>query len=164
MIKMNYGWMEGDNVIINADAVFDRAKKSDWITDPFVKEIISDIDDSDVVNGNILINRFKGEAYPPQGLCGGTKMLILMYALKDPELVFDLSWLGPNCAKYFQRIAAKKDIRVFHTDVFRFKEDEYFDILFEQTGFRTSDIEEYLDEFDDIRAKDFERVREGENL
>ena len=78
--------------------------------------MIKDIDRSTVLNKNTILNEL-ADPYPPQGLCGGTKM-ILMYKWNSPDRIFDLSWLGNDCAKWFQRIADKQDVRVFHTNVF----------------------------------------------
>ena len=76
-----------------------------WITDPFVKKIIHDIDKSDVLSENVISSPVFG-SIPPRMLSGGTKALILM--LKENKVIWATAY-GDNCAKWLLKIAELED-------------------------------------------------------
>ena len=80
--------------------------EDDWITDPFVKEMIQDVDQSIVLDSGVIDSPVLGKI-PPTGLSGGVKTLILVKFDKDK--IFNASTCGDNCAKWLLKIAEKED-------------------------------------------------------
>lgn len=80
--------------------------EDDWITDPFVKEMIRDVDQSIVLDSGVIDSPVLGKN-PPTGLSGGVKTLILVKFDKDK--IFNASTCGDNCAKWLLKIAEKED-------------------------------------------------------
>ena len=91
MLNIYYGDMK--EAVYNTSAYFKYDYEDSWIVDPFVKEMIQDVDKS----GKI----------PPTGLSGGVKTLILFKFNKDK--IFNVSTCGDNCAKWLLKIAESED-------------------------------------------------------
>ena len=83
--------------------------KPEWLKDPFVQEMIKGVDSSDYIDGLVINSPVLGPI-PPERLSGGVKTLIMIY--KRPDLVFDATSCGQNCAKWLQRIGGRVDVRV----------------------------------------------------
>lgn len=86
----------------DAPSYFDNVYEDEWIEDPFVKEMIQDVDSSTVLNTHIIESPILGPITPKE-LSGGVKVLILM--LKDDSFVYNLTNCGNNCAKWVLKIA-----------------------------------------------------------
>ena len=74
--------------------------------DPFVKEMILDVDKSVVLDSGVIDSPVLGKI-PPITLSGGVKTLILVKF--KTEKVFNASTCGDNCAKWLLKIAEKED-------------------------------------------------------
>lgn len=108
MLKIIYGDINKcDNFIFDPDSYFNRYRESGWVTDELSKEMILDIDNSIVVSENIIESPVLG-SIPPQYLSGGVKTLIMIY--NRPDLIFNATWCGENCAKWLLEIGKKKDV------------------------------------------------------
>lgn len=94
----------------DAPAYFDNVYEDEWLEDDFVKEMIRDVDHSEVLTPHIIESPVLG-AITPKELSGGVKVLILM--LKDDSFIYNMSNCGNNCAKWVLKIAEKKDLTVF---------------------------------------------------
>ncbi len=99
-----YGDMKAavDNIASNLKYDYE----DDWIKDPFVKEMIQDVDQSIVLDSGVIDSPVLGKI-PPTGLSGGVKTLILVKFDKDK--IFNASTCGDNCAKWLLKIAEKED-------------------------------------------------------
>lgn len=104
MLNIFYGDMEG--AVYNTAAYFKYDYEDEWITDPFVKEMIFDVDKSVVLDSGVIDSPILGKI-PPLGLSGGVKTLILVKFNTDK--VFNASTCGDNCAKWLLRIAAEEE-------------------------------------------------------
>lgn len=62
--------------IYNTASYFKYDYEDDWIVDPFVKEMIYDVDKSVVLDSGVIDSPVLGKI-PPTGLFGGVKTLIL---------------------------------------------------------------------------------------
>ena len=87
MLNIYYGNMKES--VYNTAAYFKYDYEDSWIVDPFVKEMIQDVDQSTV------------------GLSGGVKTLILVKFEKNK--IFNASTCGDNCAKWLLKIAETED-------------------------------------------------------
>ena len=108
MLKIWY--YGGTDYMKDAPSYFDNVYEDEWIEDPFVKEMILDVDKSSVISAHVIESPVLG-AITPKDLSGSVKVLILM--LKDDSFVYNLSNCGDNCAKWVLKIAEQKDLTVY---------------------------------------------------
>lgn len=80
MLNIFYGDMEG--AVYNTASYFKYDYEDDWIIDPFVKEMIQDVDQSTVLDSGVIDSPILGKI-PPVSLSGGVKTLILVKFEKD---------------------------------------------------------------------------------
>ncbi len=130
MLHIYYGDYEKDNYIYDPDTWFDNQADRKWLLDSHSKEMIKDIDQSEVISEN-LIQSSKLGPIPPQWLSGGVKTLILID--HDPDHVFNATACGDNCAKWLLSIGNRKDVLVSLGYIMDFGK-EPFDIYVENTG------------------------------
>ena len=64
---------------------------------------------------------------PPERLSGGVKTLIMIY--ERPDLVFDATSCGQNCAKWLLEIGKIKDVTINLEYLMTFDEYKPFEIL-----------------------------------
>ena len=104
MLNIFYGDMK--EAVYNMAAYFKYDYEDDWITDPFVKKMVKDVDQSIVLDSGVIDSPVLGKI-PPTGLSGGVKTLILVKFEKDK--IFNASTCGDNCAKWLLKIAETED-------------------------------------------------------
>ena len=109
MLRIFYGEPESQNYIFNPDAFFNNTYEDEWITDPLSKQMIKDVDGSDVVGPRLIDSPFLGPI-PAERLSGGVKTLMLMNF--DTDHIFNASACGDNCAPWILRIAQNKDLTI----------------------------------------------------
>ncbi len=123
----------------DAPSYFDNVYEDEWIEDPFVKEMIQDVDSSTVLSAHIIESPILGPITPKE-LSGGVKVLILM--LKDDSFVYNLTNCGNNCAKWVLKIAEQKDLTVYLQYMIRFEGE--FEIQIMNTGKIVRNQKEYV--------------------
>ena len=96
------------NRISNVSAHFDFNYEPEWFSDPLVKRIIGEIDNTKVIDGINLYNEVL-LGISPVSLSSGSKALILL--LKE-DYIIDGDRLGDNCMGLLIDIAKKKDITI----------------------------------------------------
>lgn len=94
MLYITFG--DTEDMIRDCKLYFDYNYEPEWLDDPLVREMIKDVDKSEVISRNIINSPVLDEITPKE-LSGGVKTLILM--LKEPDTVFYASNCGDNCAK-----------------------------------------------------------------
>ena len=104
MLNIFYGNMPG--AVYNTASYFKYDYEDEWIIDPFVEEMILDVDKSKVLDSGVIDSPVLGKI-PPTGLSGGVKTLILVKFDKDK--IFNVSTCGDNCAKWLLKIAESED-------------------------------------------------------
>ena len=92
--------------IYNTAVFFKNDYEDEWILDPLVREMILDVDKSNVIDSGVIDSPVLGKI-PPLSLSGGVKTLILV--LFEPGKVFNASTCGDNCAKWLLKIAENED-------------------------------------------------------
>lgn len=80
-----------------------------WFEDPFVQDMILEVDRTKYVKGSVFDSPVLG-AIPPERLSGGVKTLIMIYEM--PDRVFDATSCGENCARMLLEIGRRKDVTV----------------------------------------------------
>lgn len=116
MLNIYYGDMQES--VYNTAAYFKYDYEDSWIIDPFVKEMIQDVDHCTVISSHVIDSPILG-AITPRELSGGVKVLILM--LKNDSFIYNMSNCGDNCAKWILKIAEKKDLTVYLQHIMRFE-------------------------------------------
>ena len=129
MLNIYYGDMK--EAVYNTSAYFKYDYEDSWIVDPFVKEMIQDVDKSTVLDSGVIDSPVLGKI-PPTGLSGGVKTLILFKFNKDK--IFNASTCGDNCAKWLLEIGKQKDVTVNLRHMMSFGKDTKFDIRIANGG------------------------------
>lgn len=138
MLKIFLGNMDG--VIYHPPTYFDNQYEDEWITDPLTKEMVKDVDQSEVISSRLIDSPVLGPVSVKE-LSGGVKTLILL-AFDKSRKVFNISVCGNNCAKWILEIGKKKDLIVNLRHVMNFG-DEKFEIEILNTGKIVHDMEEF---------------------
>ncbi len=81
----------------------------EWFDDDLVKEMMIDIDKSSYKGGELIQSEVLGPI-PPERLSGSLQTLISIY--KRPNLMFNATSCGEDCAKWLLKIGEKKDISI----------------------------------------------------
>lgn len=80
-----------------------------WFEDTFVQRMMQDVDHSVYRGGDLIESDILGPI-PPERLSGGLMTLILIY--EKPDMIFDATSCGENCAGWLLEIGKKKDVTV----------------------------------------------------
>ena len=125
------------------DDYFDDIRDRSWFDEDIVKQIVKDIDNSDLVSQYLLVNPVFGDM-STKSISGGAKTLILLY--KNADILIDLSACGENCTSWIAKISKMTDCKAsisgFHIN---FTDDLDFDILVENDGKHISTVDEWND-------------------
>ena len=108
MLSIYLGKM--DEAIYYPPVYFDNTYEDEWITDELSREMIKDVDRSEVIGAHLIESPVLGPISPKE-LSGGVKTLILM-AFGDKEQIFNASACGDNCAKWILKISQMKDLTI----------------------------------------------------
>ena len=106
MLSIRFGAI--DSTVYYVDGFFNSDYEDEWLDDSIVKEMILDVDKSEVLSPYCIQSPVLGQI-PPTALSGGVKALILM--LKTDEEIWATA-CGDNCAKWILKIAEMKDITI----------------------------------------------------
>ncbi len=107
MLSIYYGDMS--EAIYNPARFFKNTYTDEWITDELSKEMIRDVDRSEVIGPRVIDSPVLGGISPIE-LSGGVKTLIDIY--KRPDKVFNASACGDNCAKWLLKIGEMMDVTI----------------------------------------------------
>ncbi len=107
MLKIYFGEME--NVLHNVETYFKNQMEESWLEDSFAKEVIADVDKSELVSSHCIISPVLGQI-PPVSLSGGTKALLLMK--NQNERIVNASNCGDNCAKWILKLGQMQDLTI----------------------------------------------------
>lgn len=109
MLSIFYGDMP--QAIYNPVVYFKNRYTDEWIMDEFSREMIRDVDKSEVRGPRIIDSPVLG-GITPRELSGGVKTLMAIY--KVPDQIFNASACGDNCAKWILKIGEKQDLSLIH--------------------------------------------------
>lgn len=107
MLRIKFGDME--EAIFNTDIYFNNVYEDSWLTDPFAVRVIKAIDRSEVLGPHAVQSPILG-VISPEKLAGGTKTILLMK--NCPDLVFNASTCGDNCAPFILELAKNRDLTI----------------------------------------------------
>jgi hypothetical protein len=107
MLRINFGSLPDE--IYNTEMFYENQYDRNWVMDDFAKEIIKDIDSSEVIAPDLIKNDVFG-SFSSTELSAGVKTLLLIKNM--PNKIFNISNCGDNCAKYLLKLAEDRDIKV----------------------------------------------------
>ena len=122
MLRIYYGDLESEKYIFNPDAFFNNTYEDEWITDPMSKQMIRDIDGSEVIGPRLIDSPYLGPI-PTERLSGGVKTLMLMKF--DSDHIFNASACGDNCAHWILKIGQEKNLTVRLGYLMNFGKDRF---------------------------------------
>lgn len=122
LLHVFYGDMP--EAIFNTAVFFKNSYDDAWIVDNFSRQMIKDVDKSEVMGTGVIDSPVLGKI-APERLSGGVKTLMLVKFM--PDMVFNASTCGNNCAKWLLKIAENEDRTVNLRNIMNFGE-ESFDI------------------------------------
>lgn len=133
MLKIIYGNLNTDiDYVFNPDLFFDTFREYDWLRDPLVKDMIKDIDKSEVLDTNLVKSPVLG-LIPVEYLSGGVKTLISIKY--NTDIIFNATGCGENCSRWLLKLADEQEddliINLLYNMDFG---KEYFDIEVINTG------------------------------
>lgn len=133
---------------VNPDSrlVFDLYKKQEWFQDPFVQQIIKEVDHATVLQGFVL-QTDKGMIIPPEYLSTGTKTAICMYEMSDQ--VFNLTQMGDNVFVYMCQLALERDVTVLTYRMLPYSLLCQLDCCKDYIPVVFTDAEDYYDKFEE---------------
>ena len=108
--------------IYNTSVYFNNTYEDEWLTDEFAKKVIKAIDKSEVLNSRAVNSPVLG-IIPTEKIAGGTKTLLLMK--NKPDMIFNASTCGDNCARFILEIAESRDITINLRHVMDFKRKKF---------------------------------------
>ena len=140
---MLHVWL-GDRTgeVYNPSGYFINQYEDEWITAQLSREMIKDVDQSEVISERIIDSPVLGPITPRE-LSGGVQTLMLM-AYDDSGKVFHASACGDNCAKWILKIAEKKELTVTLHHIMDFGSGP-FNIEIMNTKTVVHNIKEYVD-------------------
>ena len=130
MVNIIFGYYKGDNYISNPDMYFDNTYQDEWLESSLAKEIVKDIDKSELEGPNLVVSPVLG-SIPVTRISGGAKTIIQIAF--DDNHIYNASACGDNCAKWLLKIGQDKDIVVRMGHIMHFPE-ESFEIKIVNTG------------------------------
>ena len=141
MVNIIFGDYKGDNYISNPDMYFDNTYQDEWLESSLAKEIVKDIDKSELEGPNLVVSPVLG-SIPVTRISGGAKTIIQIAF--DDNHIYNASACGDNCAKWLLKIGQDKDIVVRMGHIMHFPE-ESFEIKIVNTGYIVHTQNELVD-------------------
>ncbi len=106
------------DAIYDTSMYFRNAYQPSWLKDEFAYRVIQAVDKSKVLDGELIDSSVLGYI-SPFDLSGGVKTLLLIRNL--PELIFNASTCGNNCARWILEMARDTDITINLRHIMLFK-------------------------------------------
>jgi hypothetical protein len=95
------------------DEWFNRiARNHDLNKDEYFKQVLSEIDDSDIPMPNVVRFRKNMSTHPFDKVSTGVRMLWLMNYYPN-RFLYPSQWLGPNCYRSLFELGKSKDIIIY---------------------------------------------------
>ena len=129
MLSIIYG--DAPKSIYNTNVYFKNSYEPEWLKTDLARRMILDVDDSEVLSGECINSPILGQI-PPERLSGGVKTLLLI--LNEPDMIFNASTCGDNCAKWILEIGKIKDITINLRHMMNFGKNTAFEIKIQNGG------------------------------
>ena len=138
MLSIHLGDYPGS--IYDTKTYFRNSYLDSWFEDPMAAQIIKGVDGSELISSHNIISKQLGPISPLE-LSGGVKTLLLVRNL--PNMVFNASTCGDNCARWLLKIGKEQDVLVtlYHIMKFPWK---HFEIRIENDGRIVRNMQEFV--------------------
>ena len=120
MLNIYYGPME--NVVMKPSVYFKNTYQPEWLLDPLSRDMIRDVDKSEVIGPALIQSPVLGPI-PPERLSGGVKTLIMIWHV--PDKIFNASNCGDNCAHWLLRMGQDRNVTINLRHLLDFGEGEF---------------------------------------
>ena len=117
MLKITF--TRPEDIILNVDVYFNNRYDKEWFKDPMVKEMVKDVDLSDLLDNGTTMSPVLGPI-PVTKISGGVKALIL--ALKTDIVIYGTA-MGDNCSTWLAKIGKMKDVDICFEHPMKFTTD-----------------------------------------
>ena len=107
MLSVYFGEMP--EAVYNTSVFFDNQYLDSWLEDDFAKRVIKGIDKGEILSPSAIKTRALG-IIPITKIAGGTKTLLLVK--NRPDMVFNASTCGNNCARFLLEIGKSQDVTI----------------------------------------------------
>lgn len=131
-------------------AAFEGVYQDEWFDLDLVRQMIRDIDKTDVINCHTLMSPVLGQI-PPEYLSTGVKGLIIMACEEGArDLYFLSSKYGQNCFKWMFTLSTIYGIKLvansyFHVPVECLPTDQEYKVYFINQDYMTTDLNDVND-------------------
>lgn len=142
---LKYTFYRPDDMIHNVDNYFDNMYEDEWMADPFVREMVLAVDNTEIVSSTAANSPIFG-IMPISQLSGGVKALILL--LKQDRPIWGPA-CGDNCTEFMIRIGEMRDCTLYVGNYMQFPRD--FDAL----CIDVNEVTHTAQEFDDMCLRHF---------
>lgn len=139
MLSILFGYC--DEAIYNTKIYFDNQYLDSWLEDPFTAQVIAGIDKGKILSPNAIETKALG-VIPVTRIAGGTKTVLLVKNL--PDIIFNASTCGDNCAKYLLMIGKEQDVTINLYHIMKFP-GRRFDIRIANTGIIVHNMREMVE-------------------
>lgn len=145
MLNVIMGRPEGE--IYETARYFNALFEEEWMEHEIIKDIIKDVDESDMISNKLIQNDIWG-TLSPKDLSSDTKTLILM--LNFPDKIFNGSQCGDNWNKWLVKIGdmISPTIAVHH--IHKFPDDMKFNIRILNDNSVVHNDKEYFNKYLEI--------------
>lgn len=140
MLRVWFGKKEG--AIYNTSVYFKNRYDDKWLEDSFAKDVIRDVDGSELIDAHIIKSPVLGDITPLQ-LSGGVKTLILMK--NNPGKIFNASTCGDNCAKWILELGKQKNFSINLLHIMDFGRGQFEIKIMNGGGRIVRNMQEFLD-------------------
>lgn len=144
MLYIHFGFR--DDQIKRPDLYLNNCFEDEWFTDPFVKRICKEVDDTTVHSAYQMENPFFGPINVLK-LSMGCKNLILAY---KTDKVIPATFMGDNCAPLLCEIAKQKDLTITLEHIMDFSKCSDFEAHILNIGKHVKSYKEYVWEAVDL--------------
>lgn len=107
-----YCKQEPKNMLLSAQGYFDFQYESEWLDDSFVKEMVFDVDKTEVISALQCVSPVFGPMACTE-LSGGVKGLILIEKDTDGYRNFRSTIWGANCVKWIAKLSFQADFGIY---------------------------------------------------
>lgn len=123
---------------------FNDEFKREWFQDSYIKKIIKEIDNTEVIDGFNLYNEFLG-SIPPEYLSSGCKGLILIY---KENIKLNGDRFGDNCIPILMELATIKDVNITLRHIPKFPDNVQLYIV--NTSKIITSYKEFVEEYAEV--------------
>lgn len=126
MLKVWLGDCKLSNYTHCPSIYFNNAYESEWMLQDITKEMVLDIDKTELIDANVAVSPVLG-SMAVADLSKDIKTLILIN--NDSDWAFNASLCGDNCAKWLLKIGEMKDVTIRLGHYMHFPEPFEMEIL-----------------------------------